>query len=440
MATWRYNWSGTAILHPASKTMILGAGFFMSINWKRKELEMKEWKDPAILLLAIGISNVGAWIYLIALNLTVLELADGSPFAVAILYMIGPVAVLATGFWSGSLVDRGNKRKLLIALDGFRAAIIFILPFADSLPVIYLAVFVLGIGGAVFEPASMAYISMLLKPEQRKRFNALRSLATSGAFLVGPAAAGLLLAIGPPEFAIWINAAALAFAGILATRLPDLEPHGASGGAGKMSFKAIKGDWQAVRYFSRRNSNVTGVYVVFLAFMVMATALDSLEVSFATLVLGLSNSQYGILVSTAGAGIIAGALLNAAVADRLAVTLLLRAGTVGTALGYLLYAFSGTFAAAASGFFLLAFALGFANTGFQTFCQEEIPTAIMGRFVSLFSLVEALGILAATAALAAAASLFSVQSTVIGGSLVMLGVAAAMSVFTARKREAALEN
>ena len=107
--------------------------------------------------------------------------------------MIGPAAVLMTSFWSGSLVDRRNKRILLVALNGFRAAIILLLPFTDSLLVIYLIVFILGIAGAMFEPASMAYVAMLLKPEQRRRFNAFRSLATSGAFLVGPAAAGLRL-------------------------------------------------------------------------------------------------------------------------------------------------------------------------------------------------------------------------------------------------------
>lgn len=401
---------------------------------------MEKWKDPAILLLAVGISNVGAWIYLIALNLTVLELAGGSPLAVAVLYMIGPAAVLVTGFWSGSLIDRRNKRRLLVVLDVLRAAMIVLLPFAESLLVIYLAVFILGIAGAIFEPAAMAYVTMLLAPEQRKRFNALRSLATSGAFLVGPAAAGLLLAIGPPEFAIWINAAALAFAGILAICLPDLEKDGPSGGSEKMSLETIKRDWQTVQRFSRSNSYVTGVYVVFTAFMVMATALDSLEVSFATLVLGLSDSQYGVLVSTAGAGILAGALLNAAVAERLAVPFLLGAGTFGTALGYLLYAFSGTFAAAASGFFILAFALGFANTGFQTFCQEEIPAAIMGRFISLLALVEALGILAATAALAAAAHFFSVQATVIVGSLCMLDIAAAMGMLSSVQKDRAIQN
>lgn len=394
---------------------------------------MKEWKNPVILLLAIGISNVGAWIYLIALNLEVLELANGSPLAVGALYMIGPAAVLVTNFWSGSLIDRMNKRKIMIVLDLLRAALVCLLPFTDSLSVIYSIVFLLGMANAAFEPASMVYIALLLAPGQRKRFNAFRSLATSGAFLIGPAAGGLLLVIGTSATAIWLNALALAFSAILAMFLPDVEREGPSGRVPHMSLRALQEDWQAVRRFSRSNNHVRGVYLVFTAFMVMTSALDSLEVAFATSVLGLSESRYGVLVSIAGAGIIVGSMLNAAFVDRLTVAFLLRAGTLGTAAGYLVYAFSGTFAAAASGFFILAFALGFANTGFQTFCQEEIPAAIMGRFISVFALAEALGIIAVTAVLGVSAHFFSVQVTVIVGSICMLAVAAAMPAFDARQ-------
>ncbi len=68
------------------------------------------WKYAAILLFGIGLSNVGAWIYFIALNLIILDMT-GSPLALAILYMMRPLAGLVTNAWSGSLVDRVNKTK-----------------------------------------------------------------------------------------------------------------------------------------------------------------------------------------------------------------------------------------------------------------------------------------------------------------------------------------
>ena len=57
----------------------------------------------------------------------------GSPLAVAILYILIPVATLVTDVWAGSLIDRLNKRTLMITLDNIRACLIFCLPFVDSL-------------------------------------------------------------------------------------------------------------------------------------------------------------------------------------------------------------------------------------------------------------------------------------------------------------------
>ena len=97
-----------------------------------------------MLLAGIGISNVGAWIYLIALNLIILEMT-GSPLAVAALYILKPLATLCTNFWSGSVIDRLNKRNLMVTLDLFRAVFIATLPFLSSLWSIYVVVFLINI-------------------------------------------------------------------------------------------------------------------------------------------------------------------------------------------------------------------------------------------------------------------------------------------------------
>ena len=92
---------------------------------------MKKWKDPLLLLSGIGISSIGGWIYLIALNLIVLD-EWGSPLAVVMLYVLKPLAALITNGWAGSLIDRVNKRNLMAALDFFRAVLIAALPFLSA--------------------------------------------------------------------------------------------------------------------------------------------------------------------------------------------------------------------------------------------------------------------------------------------------------------------
>lgn len=57
--------------------------------------------------------------------------------------------------------------------------------------------------------------------------------------------------------------------------------------------------------------------------MVLATANDSLELSFAKEVLLLTDSEYGFLVSTGGAGIILGAITNTILSKKLAPSFLI---------------------------------------------------------------------------------------------------------------------
>lgn len=151
---------------------------------------LASWKYPFILLIGIGVSNVGEWIYFIALNLIVLDMTD-SPLAVSVLYIIKPLASLVTNFWAGSMIDRINKRKLMVFLDLFRAVFIAFLPFMSSISLIYLVVFIINMASSMFGPTSMIYITKLIPQEKRKQFNSLHSLVTSGAFLIGPAIAGL---------------------------------------------------------------------------------------------------------------------------------------------------------------------------------------------------------------------------------------------------------
>lgn len=382
----------------------------------------KEWRESAVLLTGIGIANFGAWVYLIALNLIVLD-KTGSALAVAGLYIVKPLAGVLTNFWSGSVIDRVNQRNLMITLDALRAVLIACLPFASSLWLIYIFVLLINMAASMFEPASMVYITKLIPENQRQRFNAFRSLIDSGAFLIGPAVAGILFMMGTPVTAIYLNAAALVVSALILRSMPKLEQQEANLElSAPMSWEIIRTDWKMVIAFSKSARLVMAVFFLFSCMMVMAAAIDSQEATFSTRVLGLTDGEYGLLVSVAGAGIIAGAIVNTIFTKRLGLAALIGGGSVMVSLGYLVYAFSSSFAGAAAGFFVLAFSLAFANTGFHTFTQNHIPVDIMGRTVSAFSLVEAVLVIIVTAIIGVASELATVQPVVIVSVLVMAGI------------------
>ena len=115
----------------------------------KKKKEVASWKFPLLLLGGVGLSNIGDWIYLIALNLIVLD-KTGSALAVAVLYMLKPAAALVTNSWSGSLIDRWNQRNLLIGMDILRGLLLVTLPWMDSMAAIYIIVFIVNMSSAIF--------------------------------------------------------------------------------------------------------------------------------------------------------------------------------------------------------------------------------------------------------------------------------------------------
>lgn len=406
-------------VNPVLKTeMSWGRDFLWQIGGK---VMKKHWRDMSLLLGAIGIANIGEWIYMIALHLLIFQ-ETGSVLAVTAIYMMRPVASLLTNSWSGSLIDRLNQRKVMISLDISRAILIACIPFAlfsGYLLTLYVIVFLIQMAQAMFHPASMVYMTGLIPADNRKRFNAIRSLLQSGGFLLGPAVAGLLFLIGTPVFSIYINAICLLVSALFTTCLPNLLKQDANQKGFTLSM--LKEDAKLVLRFSLTSRQIMTVYLLFsAAITVLPTAIDSLETAFAKEVLLLTDTQYGLLVSIAGAGIIAGAGLNSVIVEKLPVSIMLGVGSLFVACGYLIYAFSSTLFAAAVGFFILAFFLAFANTGFMTFYQTNIPVEVMGRVASFYALVEAILTIMMTGFSGGLAHVLSIRTSVVIGSLCML--------------------
>jgi len=398
----------------------------------KKSLET--WRYPVILLCSIGISSIGGWIYFIALNLIVLKLTE-SALAVSGLYIVRACSTLVTNFWSGSLIDRFNKKNLMIILNLFQSILIVLLPFFSSLVSIYALVFIITAASSMYHPTSMTYITKLIPIAQRKRFNSLRSLLDSGAFLTGPAIAGLLFTLGTPNMAIYLNAIALSLSACITFKMPNVEAHEKfdRDTENVSLYRVLLHDWQMVIRFSFKNRYVMMIYMLFSATIVLMTATDSLEAAFATQVLALSEGQYGMLVSLAGVGVLIGSLTNSAFVEKIPTAWLIGMGSLITALGYLVFTSSFTFLIAALGCFLLSFATAFANTGFYTFYQNNIPSKIMGRFGSIYGFFEALFIIVFTAIFGLVAEWMTIRVVVVSASYMMLFIAVILLLLTIQR-------
>ncbi|KGX84691.1 MFS transporter [Pontibacillus litoralis] len=399
-------------------------------------MDVKKWKNPLLLLLTgIGISNLGAWIYFIALNLIVLDMTK-SPFAVSILYILVPAATFFSNFWSGSVIDRTNKRKLMIALDISRSVLIFALPFLDSIFLIYVVVFLINIGSTAFESTSLVYMTKLVSEGNRQRFNSFKNLIQSCGFILGPSIAGMLFIVGTPTLAIQFNSLSLIISACIIFFLPNLEAKIDEEGIEKYTLQLIYKDWTETLRFTKQNKYVTLVYSLFCVMTIFMSGLDSLEASFATQVLNFSESTYGFLVTTAGIGIITGSIINAIFTKYLKLYFLISFGAIATPVGYLIFAYSQDFTLAAIGFFLLTFSLSFANTGFLSFYQNNVPTYLMGRFSGVIGVVESVIIIVLTFGIGLLAEYFGIRPTYIVASLTFLIIGIFINMIVLNKSKA----
>ncbi|PLS34747.1 MFS transporter [Carnobacterium maltaromaticum] len=348
---------------------------------------MNKKKITSLLLASSGISSIGEWIYFIALNLIVLN-RGATPAAVGVLYILRPLATVLTTSIMSHFLDDLKKRKWLIILDITRACMIVSLVIINELWWIYLIVFLIQGAVSIHSPLVITYTVSLIPAEKRKKYNALSSLVHSGGFLLGPAIAGLLLMVGTPKLAIVVNSTALFLSAYFIFLLPNCEtvPREKKPNTG-ITFSET---WFEVKSFSLKYGNETLIYSSFLLLMSFAAGLDSIEVSFAKGMLDLTDGEYGLLVSIAGLGILCGSGIVTIFSEKLSVPHLLQSGSFFFVLGYFIYAISTHFISAAVGFFLLSFALAFANTGFYTFRQNYLPFSKMGLLISFYDLVEAL--------------------------------------------------
>ncbi|MEI4770852.1 MFS transporter [Psychrobacillus sp. FJAT-51614] len=396
---------------------------------------MSRWKYPLMLLGGIGVSNVGGWVYLIALNLIILN-ETGSPLAIAILYILGPIATICSNAWAGSLIDRVNTRRLMLGLDVFRAICIALIPFLPSLIYVYILAFIINMGSAIFQPASMVYMTKLIPEKDRQRFNALRSFINSCGSLIGPAIAGILFWMGTPYTAIHVNAVALFFSALIIMLLPNVDSRLKETEGQRITWDMIKNDFRVIFNFSKDYTYVTKIYLLFSGTTIFMTAIDSLEAAFAKGVLSISDTNYGFLLSVFGTGIIIGSIINSVFSKQLAVNLLIGFGTIFTSIGYIVLYSSIGFLSAAHGVFLIGFAVTFANTGYLTFYQNHVPVSLMGRFGSIFSVIESVFIVALTVLIGLAAELTSIRPVGLIGSFAffLLGLLALKAVLGAKRK------
>src|SRR5918994_6265260 len=158
------------------------------------------------------VSNLGSSFTMLALPLLVFNLT-GSPLNLGITAAAEFVPYLLFGLVIGAWVDRVDRKRLMIATDLARAAVIATIPLlaaADALSVgwVYGVAFCSASLTIAFDAAEFAAIpSLVPSSDDLVAANGRVQASYSTAQIAGPLLAGLLVTVAPVQQVLWVDAA-----------------------------------------------------------------------------------------------------------------------------------------------------------------------------------------------------------------------------------------
>lgn len=327
-------------------------------------------------------SLVGTWMQTIAQNWLVYELT-GSAADLGLVNFIGAVPMVLLTLYAGAIADRFEKRLVVFWCQVAMMLLAFILALLCWAGVVrfwhvLLLAFLLGAAMAIDTPARQAFAVELVGKEDLTNAIALNSSIFHGARVLGPAAAGVLVATSGVAGAFFLNGVSF-LAVLLALFLMDVSLIRRTDASGESSRDRLGG----VRYL-RENRVPRAVVLLISLSALIAMPFYVLVPIFAKEILGRDAGAYGVLMSAAGVGSVVGSLFSAnpAMGRRKGRTITVSSLTFPA----LLLAFSFCRGYAAS--ILVLVAVGFAyvvqNALANSLLQEQVPDHLRGRVMALY--------------------------------------------------------
>jgi predicted MFS family arabinose efflux permease len=277
------------------------------------------WGDSDFMKLwtAQGVSAFGARISREGLPLAAVLTLGAAPAQIGLLAALANGPALVVGLGAGGFVDRTRRRRVLIAMDLLRAAVLATIPLAAwlhllSMLQLYLAAAVVGGASVLFEIADHAYLPVLVAKDQIAPANARLNATDSVAEVAGPALAGVLFQWLAGPSAVAINALTyVASAGFLgAIRKPEPAPPSAEGSNWRSDI--AQGFGAAMREpLVAPLLIMTGTNALFGSFY------SALYIIFAMRILRLTPAMLGLTIAAGGVGALGGAMIATRLAKAL---------------------------------------------------------------------------------------------------------------------------
>ena len=350
------------------------------------------------------VSAFGDWLGFLALITLAAEMSSASGIAAVLIPRLLPGFFLASA--GGVIVDRLNRKHLLMACDIGRAAVLFMIPLVNELWWLVLASLLLELGTSLWGPAKEAVMPNLVPTSHLTRANSLSLVAAYGSFpLAAGAYAGLakaaewlggydgldFLAVNQVRLAIGADGVTFLVSALLISTLPILarpQAEREEARRRRLDFgggvRDLRDGWQ----FILTSPVVRAVLVSLTTGMFGGGLLIPLGEIYATDVLEAGNAGFGVMLFALGAGVGLGVALLSVLQHRLDIqrAFVASVATAGVSLAVAatlselnpVLAFVFVLGIAAGGVYVLGF----------TILHESVADELRGRiFSALYTMV-----------------------------------------------------
>lgn len=262
---------------------------------------------------------MGDGVFIVALPLLALRITD-HPSSVALVAMFFYIPWLLFSVPIGALIDRADRRRVLVGADLFRGALVgglaLVAAFADvHLWMLFVLAFGLGLGEVIFDNGAQAILPSVVADDQLENANGLLFSAEVG----GSTFVGMPLGSALFGFAVWlpfgIDAASFVAAALLAASLRgSFRPERSAGNDEARTSRLLDEMREGIKWLAdhRVLRNLT------LAVAIMNLALATTQATFVLFVvkeLHIAQRWFGPMVAIIGigsllAGIVGGRLVG----------------------------------------------------------------------------------------------------------------------------------
>ena len=356
--------------------------------------------SPGFLRLWVAqvVSAFGDWIGFLAIIEIARRLGGGQPGSAIALVMLARVL---PGFFlasvGGVIVDRVDRKRLLITCDILRAGVLLLIPLIERVWALVLASLVLELATSLWGPAKEAIVPNLVPKEQLTAANSLSLVAAYGTF---PLAAGAFIglakfaewlggsSIGQVEWALALDAVTFLIAAGLIATLPLLRHRRDANNTPSIDLSQGVRELREGWTFIAISPQVRAVLVGLGTGMIGGGMLIPLGAVFNDVVLGAGNAGFGTILVTMGLGVAAGVSALSAVQRRLDKERTFVASVFGAGTCLLFAVTSSDTFLTLAGVFAMGVCAGSVYVLGFTLLHENVEEQLRGRvFSALYTLV-----------------------------------------------------